>query len=111
MDWVDKPQNYKGLYGLLQLLQGCHLNNVPLKTLKLWLDNLSFSRISVKMFRFSIQSIQETRPSPLTFLQWAIYIVGNWSRYNLCDIVTKASVAFVASTDPDVHFKCYIIKR
>ena len=25
-----------------------------------------------------------------------------------CD---KASVAFVASTDPDVHFKCYILKR
>ena len=35
-------------------------------------------------------------------------IAGNWSRYNLCDIVTKASVAFVVSTDPDVHFKCCI---
>ena len=32
-------------------------------------------------------------------------IAGNWSRYNLCDIVTKVSEAFVASTDPDVHFK------
>ena len=32
-----------------------------------------------------------------------------WSRYNLCDIVTnKASVTFVAPTDPEVHFKCYI---
>ena len=33
-----------------------------------------------------------------------------WSRYNcnLCDIVTKASVAFAVSTDPDVHFKCCI---
>ena len=31
-----------------------------------------------------------------------------WSRYNLCDIVTKASVAFVVSTDLDVHFKCCI---
>ena len=31
-----------------------------------------------------------------------------WSRYNLCDIVTKASVAFVVSTDPDIHFKCCI---
>ena len=38
-------------------------------------------------------------------------IAGNWSRYNLCDIVTKACVAFVVSTDPDVHFKCYILKR
>ena len=35
MDWVDKAQNYKGLYGILQLLQGSHLNNFPLKTLKL----------------------------------------------------------------------------
>ena len=35
-------------------------------------------------------------------------IAGNWSRYNLCDIVTKVSVAFVVSTDPDVHFKCCI---
>ena len=40
-------------------------------------------------------------------------IDGNWSRYNLCDIVTKASVAFVPSTDPDVHqfTNCYILKR
>ena len=34
MDWVDRPQNYK-LYGILQLLQGSHLDNFPLKTLKL----------------------------------------------------------------------------
>ena len=35
MDWVDRPQNYKDLYGILQLLQGSHLDNFPLKTLKL----------------------------------------------------------------------------
>ena len=35
MDWVDKPQNYKDLYGILQLLRGSHLNNFLLKTLKL----------------------------------------------------------------------------
>ena len=36
MDWVDKPQNnYKNLYGILQLLRGSHLNNFPLKALKL----------------------------------------------------------------------------
>ena len=35
MDWVDKSQNYKGLYGILLLLQGSHLNNFPQKTLKL----------------------------------------------------------------------------
>ena len=35
MDWVDRPQDYEGLYGILQLLQGSHLDNFPLKTLKL----------------------------------------------------------------------------
>ena len=35
MDWVDKPQNYKDLYGILQLLRLSHMNNFPLKTLKL----------------------------------------------------------------------------
>ena len=29
-----KKINYKGLYGILQLLQGSHLDNFPQKTLK-----------------------------------------------------------------------------
>ena len=35
--WIgsDRPNNYKGLYGILQLLQGSHLDNFPQKTLKL----------------------------------------------------------------------------
>ena len=35
MDWVDRPKNCKGFYRILQLLQGSHLDNFPLKTLKL----------------------------------------------------------------------------
>ena len=35
MDWVDRVQNHKGLYGILQLLQGSHLDNFEAKTLKL----------------------------------------------------------------------------
>ena len=34
MDWVDRPKNYEDLYGILQLLQGSHLDNFPQKTLK-----------------------------------------------------------------------------
>ena len=30
MDWVDRPKNYKGLYGILQLLQGSHSDNFPI---------------------------------------------------------------------------------
>ena len=34
MDWVDRPQNYnQGLYGILQLLEGSHLDNFVLSTL------------------------------------------------------------------------------
>ena len=30
-----QAKNYEGLYGILQLLQGSHLDNFPQKTLKL----------------------------------------------------------------------------
>ena len=58
----------QGLYGILQLFQGCHLDSFPLKS-QTWLGSFSLSNISVEMFTFSILSILETRPSPLTFLQ------------------------------------------
>ena len=54
MDWVDRPQNYKDLYGILQLLRGSHLNNLPLKTLKLGWVSFTFSNITVEMFRFTV---------------------------------------------------------
>ena len=49
----DRPQNYKDLYGILQLLRGSHLNNFPLKT-QTWLGSSSVSKNSVEMIRFSI---------------------------------------------------------
>ena len=51
MNWVDRPQNYKGLYGILQLLQDSHLDNFSLKT---WLGSFSFMNISAEMFRLSV---------------------------------------------------------
>ena len=33
MDWVHRPQNYKDLHGILQLVQDSHLENFSLKTL------------------------------------------------------------------------------
>ena len=35
MVWVDRPQNHERLYEILQILQGSHLDNFALKTLKL----------------------------------------------------------------------------
>ena len=56
MDWVDKPQNYKDLYGILQLLGGSHLNNFPLKTLKLgW---VAFHSVTIQLKCLDFQSNQ-----------------------------------------------------
>ena len=56
MDWVDRPQNYMGLYGILQLLQGSYLDNFPLKTLKL--DWVAFHSLTFQLKRLDFQCIQ-----------------------------------------------------
>ena len=59
MDWVDRPQNYKDLYGILQLLQGSHLDNFPLKTLKLgW---VAFHSLTFQLKCLYFQSNQYKR--------------------------------------------------
>ena len=45
MDWVDRPKNYEGLYGILQLLQGSHLDNFSQKSLEL-------GRVAVHSLKF-----------------------------------------------------------
>ena len=56
MDCVDKPQNYKDLSGILQLLRGSHLNNFPLKTLKLgW---VALNLVTFQLKRLNFQSNQ-----------------------------------------------------
>ena len=51
MDWVDRPQNFKGLYGILQVLQGSQFSAENSQNR---LGSFSFSNISVEMFRFSM---------------------------------------------------------
>ena len=46
MDWVARPQNCKGLHGILQLLQGSHLNNFPLQSLKLGWVHVAFHSVA-----------------------------------------------------------------
>ena len=50
MDWAARPEILKGFYGILQLLQGSHLDNFPLKTLKL--DWIAFHSVT-----FQLQSL------------------------------------------------------
>ena len=74
MDLVDNPQNFKSLYGILEVLQGSHLECFLLTTLKL--DCLALHSVT---FRFTCSDLisnkykkqqkqkKETRPSPLMF--------------------------------------------
>ena len=63
MDWVDKPQNYKDLYGILQLLRGSHLNNFLLKTLKLgW---VAFHSVTFQLKCLDVQSNQYKKLAPV----------------------------------------------
>ena len=55
MDWVDRPQIFKGLYGILQLLQGSHLDNFLLKVTFDW---VAFHSINFQLNCLDFQSDQ-----------------------------------------------------
>ena len=72
MDLVDKPQNFKSLYGILEVLQGSHLECFLLTTLNLAclaLHSITFrfTCSDLKSNKYKKQQKQETRPSPLMF--------------------------------------------
>ena len=70
MDRVDKPQNYNDLQGILQLLRGSHLNNFPLKTLKLgW---VAFHSRTFQLKCLDLQSNQYKKLVPVLsrFCNW-----------------------------------------
>ena len=62
MDLVDRPKNCKGLYGILQLLQGSHLDNFPRKTLKL--DWVAFHSATFQLRFLDFQSNQYKKLVP-----------------------------------------------
>ena len=63
MDWVDKPQHYKDLYGILQLLGGSYLNSFHLKTLKLgW---VAFHSVTFQLKCLDFQSNQYKKLVPV----------------------------------------------
>ena len=62
MDWVDRPKNFKGLYGILQLLHSSHLDNFPQKTLKL--GRVAFHSLSFQIFNLIQDQYINIRNSP-----------------------------------------------
>ena len=72
MDWVDRLQNYKGLYGILQLLQGSHLDNFRPTTLKLgW---VAFHSLKFQLKCLDFQSNQHEKLAPVlsSFCNWLL---------------------------------------
>ena len=69
MVWVDKPQNYKDLYGILQLLRGSHLNNFPLK-----LGWVAFHSVTFQLKCLDFQSNQYNKLGPVLsrFCNWLL---------------------------------------
>ena len=63
MDWVDRPLNYKGLYGILKPLQGSHLNNFSLKTVKL--RRVAFHSLTFQLECLDFQSNQYKKLAPV----------------------------------------------
>lgn len=53
MDWVDRPQNYKAVDGILQPLQSSHVVNFPLTTLKLGWITFHSIKFQLKCFESS----------------------------------------------------------
>ena len=78
MDWVDKPQNYKDLYGILQLLGGSHLNNFPLKTLKLGWVAFHSVKIQLKCLDFQSNQYKKLVPVLSRFCNW-LFGFASWA--------------------------------
>ena len=72
MDWVDMPQNYNDLYGILQLLRGSHLNKFPLKTLKLGWVAFHSVAFQLKCLNFQSNCYQYKKLLPVlsSFYNW-----------------------------------------
>ena len=70
MDLLDKPQNYKDLYGILQLLRGSHLNNFMLKTLKLGLVAFPSVKFQLKCLDFQSKRYNKLVSVLSRFYNW-----------------------------------------
>ena len=74
---IDKPQNYKDLYGILQLLRLSHLNNFPLKTLKLGWVVLHSVTFQLKCLDFQSNQYKKLVPVLSRFCNglWQVYLI------------------------------------
>ena len=114
MDWVDKPQNYKDLYRILQLLRGSHLNNFRLETLKLgW---VAFHSVKFQLKCLDFQSNQYTKLVPVLsrFCNWLYYCSAPERYYDSYNHKHSYTVLiakkFVTNTQLE-HFSQKVVKK
>ena len=99
MVWADRPQNYKDLYGILQLLQGSHLDNFPLKTLKLgWVAFQSFT-FQLKCLDFQSNQYKKLAPVLSRFCNGLLV-------HALACIIELWSKRIVTALMPSFLFRC-----
>ena len=110
MDWVDKPQNYNGLYGIFQPLQGSHFNNFPLKTLKLcW---IAYNPVEFQLKCLDFPSNQYRKLAPvlsrfckaLFLLVQALIWIMVWAFDRIFDLNNEREIRHVLQT-PDKKFQ------
>ena len=68
--------NFQGLYGILpELLQGSHLDNFPLKTLKLgWVAFHSLT-FQLKCLDFESNQYKKLASVPSRFINWLLHVL------------------------------------
>ena len=77
MDLVDRPKNYKGLYGILQLLKGSHLDNFSLKTLKLGWVTFHPRTFQLKCLDFQSNQYKKLAPVLSRFCNGLLVLVSH----------------------------------
>ena len=98
MDWVDKPQNYKDLYGILQLLRGSHLNSFPLKTLKLGWVAFHSVKFQLKCLDFQSNQYKKLVPVLSRFCNW-LYTNGIFNAWQSMYPQTETSNSHCSTAD------------
>ena len=86
---LDRPQNYKSLYGILQHLQGCHLNSFPMKTLKLgWVAFHSLT-FQLKCLDFQCNQYKKLTPVLSRFCNWPWKLPHSSILYELLSLIYR----------------------
>ena len=107
MDWVDRPKNYKGLYRILQLLQGSHFDNFQQKTLKL--GRVPFHSVTCQFQCLDFQSNQYKKLAPVLshFCNGLLNLCMVWGWGGTWVKFCWACASGLSSSEPVPHYSLF----